>query len=117
MYLNLGLFARAQYLTLFRKPFRIRRWAYVCFFTVLYGIMWVIVALGRSLDHLFFPRFNQQKVSAPVFIVAPPRSGTTLLQKLMSLDQERFVHNKLYQTIFPAVTFQKSFDALVWMDR
>ncbi len=53
------------------------------------------------LDHVFFPGFRRQPVKEPVFIVAPPRSGTTLTQKLMSLDVERFVHVKLYQTIFP----------------
>jgi hypothetical protein len=40
-----------------------------------------------------------------------------LTQKLMSLDDERFVHNKLYQTIFPAVSFQRFFDGLVWLDQ
>jgi hypothetical protein len=53
------------------------------------------------LDHVFFPGLRRQEVRAPVFIIAPPRSGTTLTQKLMALDSERFVHAKLYQTIFP----------------
>jgi len=117
MYLNVSLFARAQFLTLFKARFSVRRWAYVLFFTVLYGIMWLIVACGRALDHVFFPGFKRQPVREPVFIVAPPRSGTTLTQKLMSLDEERFVYNALYQTIFPAVFFQRCFDALVWLDR
>jgi hypothetical protein len=75
------------------------------------------VAFGRALDHIFFPGFKRQPVRGPVFIVAPPRSGTTLTQKLMSLDEERFVYNALYQTIFPAVSFQRCCDALVWLDR
>src|SRR6185503_7847297 len=117
MYFNASLFARAQFLTLFRTRFSIRRWAYVFFFTVHYGLMWLLVACGRALDHLFFPGFKRQPVREPVFIVAPPRSGTTLTQKLMSLDEERFIYNALYQTIFPAVSFQRFFDALVWLDR
>jgi hypothetical protein len=117
MYLNVSLFARAQFLTLFKARFSVRRWAYVLFFTVLYSIMWLIVACGRALDHVFFPGFKRQPMREPVFIVAPPRSGTTLTQKLMSLDEERFVYNALYQTIFPAVFFQRCFDALVWLDR
>ena len=115
MYINLDLFARAQYLTLFKTRFSLRRWAYVLFFTLLYAVMWFIVALGRALDHVFFPGFKRQPVREPVFIVAPPRSGTTLTQKLLSLDEERFVYNALYQTIFPAVCFQRCFDALVWL--
>jgi hypothetical protein len=117
MYINLDLFARAQYLTLFKTRFSLRRWAYVLFFTLLYAVMWFVVAFGRALDHVFFPGFKRQPVREPVFIVAPPRSGTTLTQKLLSLDEERFVYNALYQTIFPAVCFQRCVDALVWCDR
>jgi omega-hydroxy-beta-dihydromenaquinone-9 sulfotransferase len=69
------------------------------------------------LDHVFFPGFKKQAVKQPVFIVAPPRSGTTLTQKLLSLDSEQFVHNKLYETVFPAVSYQKFFRALVWIDQ
>ncbi len=117
MYLDLRLFTRAQYLTLFKQRFHPRRWAYVLFFTALYGLMWLIVAFGRALDHLCFPDFKRQAVREPVFIVAPPRSGTTLTQKLMSLDTERFIHNTLYQTIFPCVVYQRVIEALVWLDR
>ena len=101
MYINLSLFFRAEYLSLVKSPFGLRRWACVLFFSVLYCLMWLWVALGRLLDHIFFPGFRQQVVWTPVFIVAAPRSGTTLTQRLLSLDEERFVHMKLYQTIFP----------------
>src|ERR1051325_4207771 len=117
MYLDLNLFFSAEYLSLFRTRFSFRRGAYVFFFTTLYWMMWTLVAFGRALDHIFFPRFKRQPVREPVFIVAPPRSGTTLTQKLMSLDEDRFVYNALYQTIFPAVSFQRCFDAIVWLDR
>jgi hypothetical protein len=117
MYINLSLFAKAEYLAFFKARFSVRRWLYVVFFTFLFALMWLIVAVGRALDHLFFPGFKRQPVKEPIFIVAPPRSGTTLTQKLMALDEERFVYNALYQTIFPAVTFQRCFDAMVGLDR
>ena len=117
MYINGKLFTRALHLSLFKTRFSLRRWIYVVFFTALYGMMWIIVAAGRALDHVFFSGYKRQPIRQPVFIVAPPRSGTTLLQKLMSLDEERFVYNALYQTIFPAVFFQRCFDAVVWLDR
>ena len=117
MYINGSLFTRALKLTLFKTRFSLRRWFYVFFFTVLYGVMWLIVAAGRALDHVFFPGYKRQPVREPVFIVAPPRSGTTLTQKLLALDEERFVYNALYQTIFPAVTFQRCFDAVAALDR
>jgi omega-hydroxy-beta-dihydromenaquinone-9 sulfotransferase len=117
MYIDFRLFLKAEYLSLFRTRFGLRRWAYILLFTGLFWLMWLIVAFGRALDHLFFPGFKQQAVREPVFIVAPPRSGTTLTQKLMSLDQERFVHNKLYQTIFPAVVYQRFFAGVASLDR
>jgi len=117
MYINLRLFFKAVRLSLLDSPFRLRRWAYVIFFVGLYWVMWCLVAIGRLLDHVLFPGFRKQMVREPVFIVAPPRSGTTLTQKLMSLDEDRFLHAKLYQTIFPSVFYQKVFNGLVALDR
>lgn len=117
MYIHMKLFLKAEYLSLFRTRFRLRRWGYIALFTTLYWVMWFIVAFGRALDHVCFPGFRKQPVRAPVFIVAPPRSGTTLTQKLMSLDAGRFVHNKLYQTIFPAISYQRVFDGFIWLDQ
>lgn len=117
MYINLQLFFKAQYLSLFKAPFRLRRWGFVIFFTILYWAMWFTVAFGRMLDYIFFPGFRKQEIKEPVFIIAPPRSGTTLTQKLMALDDERLVHAKLYQTIFPAVCYQRLFDAITAVDR
>src|SRR5262249_29205530 len=84
--------------------------------TAIFWLCWLIVAVGRILDHLFFPGFRKQEVREPIFIVAPPRSGTTFLQNLMCLDEERFTHVRLYQTIFPAVTYHRVFHFLAWLD-
>ncbi|MCE0523873.1 MAG: sulfotransferase [Methylacidiphilales bacterium] len=116
MYINLELFCKAEYISLFKTRFSVRRWAYVIFFTLLYSLMWLIVAFGRILDHILYPRLRAQEVREPVFIIAPPRSGTTMMQKLMSLDDERLVHAKLYQTIFPVVCYQKLFKRLARLD-
>ena len=116
MYFNGRLFLKALSLALFHQPFRVRRWAYVLFFTVLFLAFLGVVALGRLMDHLLFPGFRRQAVRRPVFIIAPPRSGTTLTQNLLSLDGDRFLHLKMYQTIFPAVCFQRAFDAVAWLD-
>ncbi|MFZ0258144.1 MAG: sulfotransferase [Gammaproteobacteria bacterium] len=116
MFFNWKMFGRALRLSLFQQPFYLRRWAYVLFFTVLFVIFLGFVVLGRALDHLFFPRFKRQPIKQPVFIIAPPRSGTSLVQRLLSYDEERFVHLKMYQTIFPAVCYQRLFDALGWID-
>ncbi len=116
MFFNWGMFGRALRLSLFTSRFSVRRWLYVIFFSALFLLFLFFVMVGRALDHLLFPGFKRQPVNQPVFIIAPPRSGTTLVQNLFSLDEERFVHLKMYQTIFPAVCFQRVFDALGWLD-
>ena len=116
MYFNHRLFLKAEYLALFRMPFRFRRWGYVLLFSGLYLAFLSLVVVGRGLDHIFFGGFREQAVKEPVFIIAPPRSGTTLVQNLLSRDEQRFVHLKMYQTIFPCVSYQRACDALVWVD-
>ena len=120
MFFNWRMFRRALRLALFQQPFSLRRWAYVIFFSGLFLLFLGFVVVGRAVDHIFFPGFKRQTVKQPVFIIAPPRSGTTLVQNLFSLDEDRFVHLKMYQTIFPAVCFQRVFDALAaarWLVR
>lgn len=117
MFFNWRMFGRALRLALFQQPFSLRRWAFVIFFSALFLSFLGVVLVGRALDHVLFPGFKRQPVRQPVFIIAPPRSGTTLVQNLFSLDVDRFVHLKMYQTIFPSVSFQRLFDALGWLDR
>jgi omega-hydroxy-beta-dihydromenaquinone-9 sulfotransferase len=72
--------------------------------------------LGWALDEALFPGFRDERVVEPTFIFANARSGTTLLHRLMSLDEERFVAPKLYQTLMPAVTWHRLFPALAAID-
>lgn len=65
------------------------------------------VELGMKADDLIYPRHRDQPVVAPTFIFANARSGTALMHHLLSLDDERFVAPKLYQTILPAVTWNR----------
>ena len=107
MYINLGLTAKALYLSYLGRPFQARRWIIVTFFLLLLITFWIIVAIGRALDHLLYPGFRQQKIQKPVFIIAPPRSGTTFLQKLLAKNRNTFAPVLMYQTIFPSITIQK----------
>lgn len=116
MYFNFRGFFKAIYITLFQQPFRLRRWFYVLFFSSLYLSFTFIVAFARWLDELFFPSFRHIPVDKPVFIIAPPRSGTSFLQSVLSQDVEKFCHWKMYQTIFPSICIQKLVNLLVWLD-
>lgn len=117
MYFNHKLFLKAERLALFGMPFRFRRWGYVLLFSGLFLIFLLLIVLGRGLDQIFFRRFRHQAIKEPVFIIAPPRSGTTLVQNLLSLDEDRFLHLKMYQTIFPAACFQRLIDVGNWIHR
>lgn len=73
------------------------------------------VEAGRWLDDSLFPGYRTRKIESPVFIVANPRSGTTFLHRLMSLD-EQFFHLKLYHTLFPSVSLIRLFHFLDELD-
>ena len=107
MYLNLSLTAKALYLSYLGSPFQLRRWVIVTFFLFLLCFFWIVVAIGRLLDHILYPDFRRQEIRQPIFIVAPPRSGTTFLQRLLAQDRDTFAPVLMYQTIFPSITIQK----------
>lgn len=107
MYLNIGLASKALFHSYLGQPFRLRRWFIVAFFMLLLSTFWIVVAIGRALDHFLFPGFKRQVIRQPVFIIAPPRSGTTFLQKLLARNREVFAPVLMYQTIFPSISLQK----------
>lgn len=94
-------------------------------------------ALGRIIAHgsilkilkerlwaqALFDRHSEiraRKISAPVVIVGPMRSGTTRLHRLLAAD-DRFVHLRLFEMMCP-VPWPKSFGAqrdprIAWVER
>lgn len=117
MYFNHSSFLKALKLSLFGRPFRWRRWLYVLSFTLLYLLFVSAVAVLRWLDRLIWRDIEKTPIEAPVFIIAPPRSGTSFLQKLLTLDEERFVFWKMYQTILPTVLTEKCIQSCMGLDR
>jgi hypothetical protein len=67
-------------------------------------VAWTLA--GRALDHLLSPGFRRQEIHAPVFVIAPPRSGTTLLFNLLEQDPA-FAASPLYATALPALSLQR----------
>jgi hypothetical protein len=100
-----------------RRHWSLRRawtWAgFVLVFGFIRGVLWV----ARKVDDVLWPEIANQKVERPVFIFANARSGTTLLHRLMNLDEERFASFKLYQSLFCAVSLRRLVDALERADR
>lgn len=67
---------------------------------------------ARKVDDVLFPAWADQRVVQPVFIFANGRSGTTMLHRLLALDEENFARYKLYQSMFSAVSWQRLFHAV-----
>jgi len=74
---------------------------------VVLGLLVLLIILFRLVDEILFPAYRKTKIEKPVFIMSNPRSGTTYLHRLMTLDEGRFAYFKLYQTIGNSITFNK----------
>jgi hypothetical protein len=58
------------------------------------------------LDERLYPGLASVEVTAPIFVMGHPRSGTTFFQKLIALTDE-FSMFSTWQTIFPSVVQRK----------
>ncbi|MEM9066882.1 MAG: sulfotransferase [Myxococcota bacterium] len=81
-----------------------------------FGSAWVSLRtlnrVARRLDDVLYPAWQTQPVRQPVFIFANGRSGTTMLHRLLALDEDHFARYKLYQSMFSAVSTQRLIQAL-----
>jgi hypothetical protein len=75
-----------------------------------------ITTLARALDDVFYRGYRRVEIEEPVFIVAPPRSGTTLLFNLMAQDPA-FTCMKTYQTQLPAISIERAIQRIARLDR
>ena len=117
MFFNFGCFFKALRLSLLEQRFSPRRWGYVLGFSVLYVLFVTVVAIARWVDGLLWRDIQALRIKAPVFIIAPPRSGTSFLQRLMACDSERFAYWRFYQTILPSVLLDRFLKAGAAVDR
>ncbi len=85
-------------------------------YLIWFGIA-LFVTFTRMVDAFLFSEFRREPIERPVFIVASPRSGTTLLHRLMALDHETFVAPRLYETLFSSVTFGVWLEGFSKIDR
>ncbi|MCL7454348.1 MAG: sulfotransferase [Anaerolineae bacterium] len=87
-------------------------------FYLVYPFLELVTWLGFGLDALLFRRYRQVPVRSPVFIAGNPRSGTTLLHRLLAQDQGQFSTMDLWEILFaPSIAQRKWAWALAWLDR
>ncbi len=59
---------------------------------------------SRLIDELVFPKYREQEMVEPLFIIGNPRSGTTFLHCLLELDKERYNSFLTVEMIFGAIS-------------
>lgn len=74
-------------------------------------------ALCFFLDRIFFPGLASVEVRRPIFVVGHARSGTTLVHRLLSLDEGRFSVFLLYEMYFPSLLQKKVIRGVAALDR
>lgn len=83
-------------------------------FLLLQGVHW----LGFACDALCFPGYRKVKITAPVFVLGIPRSGTTFLHRTLAEDRKQFTSFTSWEAVLaPSITERKILGALRVLDR
>lgn len=120
---GLRVFVRALGRSVFARrgtPVRMSRNRILATFVLLPFCLFLAAAhqVGFFLDDLFFRGYRKVRVRAPLFLVGPPRCGTTLLHRVLAEDRERFTSFSLAELLFaPSITERHIFTFLASLDR
>jgi len=109
-FIRIDVLSKCLWLTL--KSFNLRLWAITILFLVLWIIDLLLHILFRLIDEIFYSDYKKVQIKEPVFIIANPRSGTTFLHRILSMDGERFAYMKFAHTLFCSVSFIKFYNLL-----
>ncbi len=116
MYFDLATWLRIARL-IAREPFRLRRALFLWGVFLGLSILSIVSVICLALDRVFFPRFRDTQIEAPIFIVGNGRSGTTHIQRILSADGERFSYFKTWELLLPSILQHKAVDLLEAFDR
>lgn len=95
-----------------------RRFIILAAFYLGYPLLEVVTWFGFAMDAIFFRGHRHVPVPSPIFIVGNPRSGTTLLHRLLAQDQDRFSTMRMWEILFaPSILQRRLIRALSWLDR
>ena len=99
--------------------FSFKRWAVVLVLSPIIMILMIWNHLGFLLDDIFYPNWESQQVSKPLFIIGNARSGTTWLHRcITSLDTTKYTTFKTWEIIFaPSVIWRMFFHGCYSVDK
>ncbi len=109
---------RFIYLWFFRTPWTGRRILVALAFLLVMPPLQALVWIGLTADELLFRRYRRVRVDAPLFIIGNPRSGTTLLHRLLAEDRVRFSSMQMWEVLFaPSVLARRLVATVAALDR
>ena len=98
-------------------PFSALRWYRLfsgCLLLALF-LPWALInRLALWVDELLFPKYRSTVIRDPLFIVGPPRSGTTLLHRLIAEDTSQFTTFPLWELLLAPAICQKYLWIGIW---
>jgi hypothetical protein len=116
MYFDLSAFIHYNFRAFFKtrgKQYRLtpKRFLVLVIWLTLFIPAQIINRIFFLLDEVLFPKYRQQPVRQPIFIIGNPRSGTTFLHRLMFKDTDTFTAFTVWELILaPSITQRK----LIW---
>ncbi|HSM24513.1 MAG TPA: sulfotransferase, partial [Anaerolineaceae bacterium] len=106
---------RSSELNLALKP---RRIIVLTLFIIFFPFIEVVTWFAFWLDKIFYPQFEDCKITNPVFVIGNYRSGTTLLHRYLSFDYQRFTSMTGWEIfIAPSIVQRKLLYLFVAADR
>lgn len=85
----------------------LRRWLLVGGLLVFMLPIFVIHRLAMWIDPWLFPQLREVDVHRPLFIVGPPRSGTTLAHRMLAENDQQFTTFPLWELLFAPALCEK----------
>lgn len=93
------------------------RFYYLAVLLLVVPVVATFHAICFFLDGIVFPGLWKTEIRSPVFVLGHARSGTTLLHRLLSQDEERFSVFVLYELFFPSLLQKKVIRGIAHLDR
>lgn len=82
-----------------------------------YPIWQFSIRLAYGLDNLFYPEYQEQDVSQPIFIIGNFRSGTTLLHRLLTEDSKSTSMKAWEIYLAPSITQRRFYLLIMRLNR
>ncbi|WFB36054.1 sulfotransferase [Kiritimatiellota bacterium B12222] len=100
----------------YKRPVARACWLLLC--SPLLVLWQCLTQLCLALDELCFPRYHHIEIRSPVFVLGPPRSGTTYLHRQLAESSSQYATASAWELFFAASILQKKlFRGLSYLDR